>query len=593
MASTSILATSPLVVRFDEVDYNRRDSGFDPRMQGRRLFRHRGGIRMDPIAIFTVVGAVASIVSIVIYLLRPRPPVPPEPPSDKRPALSNAFATLNTIDASEHRDALTDRYRKYSIGKPSSLSHLLQPVVQGGLITDPMVPPPADMIALDCIGSIVYVEGRTIAILPSADSRPDVEGVGRTSLLVRLLGLSIPYHRLLGYPPGGTAGLPDVIPIFRRADPWCQLLACDATYIGILDGRLTAVPTKGEAVSFAWDLARHIFRLADLEYRRGEHRVSPGREKLCRIFERIPLADMADLFGRLDRWYPIDEIVLLKRRISHPEATPSIRVLSGDTLLQHVRGAMAVALKHGSLFWKRDGQALNAIVDAIVSDLHPNKLPTVSELTISHPSPIIPSHLFDASAHLIRTGKPPTVPDIESDITAGQGIAFHNELLYRRIHDVASIRILATSGEHLFRDVAFWKELSQVRQPLSLSIVLMDPECPAASERQRSAYRDKSPGFLHEEILENVGTIARMSSNFAGAGIPVTLCCRYHSHLPPFRMTFLGTDRVLVAPYGPTERTGFGTVFYEVTAKQEGSLFHGFNQLFNSVESSAKPVPFE
>lgn len=443
---------------------------------------------------------------------------------------------------------------------------------------------------VDCICGVVTREGKAIAILPSGYSTPDIEGIGRTSLLLRLLGITIPYGRLLGLDNAAIKSLPGNITIFLSKDPWCRLLATDVAYIGSSGGRLSIVPTKGEFISFVWDMARHIFRSTELDYRTGDHRKMPGREKLHEIFYHIPLSEFKDLFGKLDAIYSLDEIIILCRRIEARPLPTSRRVLTGDERVRQLREAMLVSLRHGSTFWRRDPQALAHRVDIILNKLDWSKMCTIVELTISHPSPIIPNYVFDEVAELIRRGKLPGRENGSASINVGSGIRYHNDALIRSLHDVEEIQMLATSGEHLVKDASFWKLLSQVHREFNLKVLLLNPDSPAAAERERKAYTDKSEEFLLDEIRENIETIKRMSTHFEKSGSRVHIQGKLYSEPPIFRMTFIGTRRLLVASYQEGKRTGFDTMFYDIQADQEGNLFHGFRAEYDRIEAIAKQI---
>jgi hypothetical protein len=156
------------------------------------------------------------------------------------------------------------------------------------------------------------------------------------------------------------------------------------------------------------------------------------------------------------------------------------------------------------------------------------------------------------------------------------------------LHEVDEINLLMTSGEKLFSDMAFWKMLSQVRRRLSIKILLLDPDSPAATRRERTAYRDKKTNFLGQEISENIGTIKRMAKHFRNSASPLKIQCKLYSERPSFRMTFIGKDRLLVASYVEDRRTGFDTLFFDVSGDQEGGLFDGFKREFERIESTAK-----
>jgi hypothetical protein len=156
--------------------------------------------------------------------------------------------------------------------------------------------------------------------------------------------------------------------------------------------------------------------------------------------------------------------------------------------------------------------------------------------------------------------------------------------------NVDSLCLLVTSGEKLFKDIAFWTALSGRKSQLSLEVLVLDPNSSAAKERARIVYRDKGAGFFEDEIRESIETLRRMSDYFAKKGEPVTVSCAQYDSCPSFRMTFIGTNRLLVTAYDEVTRTGDNTPFLSILADTERSLIRGFEKEYQRVRGSSQKL---
>jgi hypothetical protein len=457
------------------------------------------------------------------------------------------------------------------------------------VMIDPIIQLPDALSFVDCVCSAVTRHGQTLLLMPSLDSTPDVEGVGRTGVLLRLLKLAIPYGRLIGLAAGELESL-DTIPIYYGSGPWCRLLAADTAYLGVSGGRLTVVPTVGEVASLAWDLARHIFRSTELQYKTGDHRHEPGRSKLLSIFDKIQVTEeFLELFGRLDRLYPVDEVIVLKRVIEAEASPPVRRKLEGQEGLDQLRNSILVSDQHGSKFWERHRPALESRVDGILSSLAGERLPRVVEIRYSHPGANIPQNVFGEIAAQV-TGQSPLPPDLTRErIDSGIGIRFHNDIVMRCVDDVDELRFLVTSGEKLIKDVAFWRSVGNQDRRLSIEFLMLDPDSPAVQERERTSYRDYGSGFLASEIRGNLRTIQRMAQLLAQRAKPIRVRCATYEDLPSFRMTFLGRQRLLVSAYDEGRRTGEDTIFYDISTGGEGTLLQAFENEYQRIAAHARP----
>jgi hypothetical protein len=548
---------------------------------------------LDPVSRLVGVVAVAGLVLLgvtvagiarAVHARRAPNPLPAHLALSSPPA-----APTPDAQAMASRRAYADRFLEYVRRHPAEIdpTSSLHRAVHDRTVLEPMGPD-SRFAFVDCICSAVTRADRTILMLPSGDSAHDVEGVGRTSVLLRLLGVRIPYGRLLGLLDGPSVELPDKIEIFgsdSRNPEWCKIVAADMAYIGAAGHRLCVIPTRGEPLSFIWDLARHIFRSARLTYRSGDHRAPAERSTLAEIFHRIQLAPLLPLFANLEATPFVDEIFILRREAPSPNP-PTRREIGAEEKPKLLRSAFLVSAKHQSSFWRRDRHALERAIDFMVAHVDWQRVP-VREIVISHANEVIPKYVFDEAATLIRTGVLDEGDPLPAEMKAGVGVRYHNQELFKSLGAVNELRILATSGEHLFRDVAFWKELAALNASFQLKVLLLDPASPMVPEREARAYKDKPPGFLAHEIQENIDTILRMTRHFGQRG-RVRLQCAVYRDIPPFRMTIIGRQRALVASYEEDKPTGGATVFYNVD--EGSSLLWGFRKLYDTLEAEARLI---
>ncbi len=381
------------------------------------------------------------------------------------------------------------------------------------------------------------------------------------------------------------------IPIENNLEErWAYLLATDIAFIGLNEKRLSVIPTKGEKMSFLWDLARHIFRTTELGYRTGDHRKDPGRRKLIEIFNKIQFKKVENVFGELNRLYWVDEVFLMRRGISHTLHSPELRKLAGTERFEELEKSLLVSTKHGSTFWHKQNEKLQFYVQQIINSLDPNNIPDIYEIRFSTSDPDANSRYYDQISNIIKTKENPVTGEIMQSIIQIKGIAFHNEELIGKLNHVEEIRLLVTSGEKIFNEKKFWEQLSKVKKTLILKILMLNPDSPATQKRQDEAYDDKPADYLAEEIRENLVTITRMRIELEKKKSAVKILCSLYDELPPFRLTFIGTETLLVTAYDKDKRTGKETEFYRITHQQMGPIFDGFSLDYDALEAKSKMV---
>jgi hypothetical protein len=465
--------------------------------------------------IATILTVIVALISIFLYLLRLTKwwqRRKKEKPTKFLQPLPSVI-TSKAIKARGFYDDILKKHADSLIKQQKGEEEILKVILDAESLVDPIIQLPSDSCFIDCIcTAVTYGGGQTILIMPSGESQPNIEGVGRTSILLRLLGLVVNIGRLIGLQLEDILSLNE-IPVTVKSTPWCRLIATDMAYIGCSGKRLSVVSTRGEPMSFVWDLARYIFRATELGYRTGNHRREQGRKKLIAIFNKIQFIPNSSLYANLETLYPIDEVILLRREIRAEPSSPERRELKGEERIQQLRKALMVSAQHGSLFWHRNMRKLIEYVDYIIENLDRAKIPLVSEIYYAYPNPAVPNHYFDEIVEIIKTGKNPQKPS-SSEMIPIRGIALHNYLLSRSFFEVKEVRLLVTSGEKMFEDKIFWDSLFKVRSPIILKILMLNPDSPYTKIREKEAYMDKPEGFLANEIRENIKILKRMSEYF-------------------------------------------------------------------------------
>jgi hypothetical protein len=474
------------------------------------------------------------------------------------------------------RSKATQPVKEYLDSILATTTRMTDSVVSSNALSD-------SALFVDCIGSLLDRSGRRILILPSYDSSPDVEGVGRTSLILGLLGITFRYGKMIGLSEKELKKMGE-IPYYKskRTESWCHLIAMDMIYLGTSNGKLCVIPTVGEKLSAIWDFARHVYRTTELEYGTGKHRQdgSEGRDRLYSIFHRIPLETIFDHYGPTDTVSGVDEVILLKRN-REEFSMPTKRKLDGDERLEQLEKAINVPTRHDSLFWARDAEQ-DSIINAIIGNLDKRNLPSVYEIAYSCPGGCTPHYLYKQLAKKVM-GTEEKI-DIHED-TSWVGISQHNFELFKSLETTPELHMLLTSGEKLFKDVCFWNILLRNRKFNELKAIMLEPGSPAANDREKSAYPDFESGELSVEIQNNMDTIFRMNRFFRKNDRPVDMEVYTIDRLPAFRITFTGKDRVIVASYVADQRTDSKTCFFEVD-----ELKQGFRRFYQETLGSAEKV---
>lgn len=555
---------------------------------------------MNAIEIVTIIAAIAGILGFVylvvigndslITLLRNRKKkdIVQPPRSSTLEFVTSKSALKSRI---EYDRLLRERLRSYLKQEKDLPEPWIQMLNDPDSLTAPAYPIPQDSYFVDCICTALTKEGRTLAILPSGESYPDVEGIGRTSILRKLLGLSIDTGRLIGLQSEDIRTLKSIPIVIKHPSPY-SLLATDMAYLGCTGGKLSLASTKGERMSLIWDLARHVYRTTTLNYKTGDHRKQAGRYKLLEIFNKLSMhacfRPIDGVFGQLEKLHVIDEVILLRREVAAEPTIPYWHELKREGCLEQLKKALIVSAQHGSEFWSRDKHQVELRVKSILDLLDPDRMPLVSEICFSNPESAMPDYVFDEITERIKTKENPPKEPTFKEVRTVSGIHLHNYQLSRGFHDASEVKLLVTSGEKIFRYNSFWNALCEARRPITLRILMLDPNSTSLNEREREAYSDKPKGFLKTEIQENIATIRRMSDIFAKTQKHVHIICRVYDERPSFRMTFIGRERLLVTSYEKGKRTGEHTIFYEIDRQNLEDLYDGFEKEYQKFERNSK-----
>lgn len=439
---------------------------------------------------------------------------------------------------------------------------------------------------VECMCTALSRAGVIYLILPSAGSEPDNEGVGRTAITARLLGLRPPYTELMGI---------DRIPLkkikrpalkFSKSKPW-RLIASDMAYLRVSEGQLSVIPVKAEKVNFLWDLARHLFRTTDLTYSTGAHRDDPKkRKRLEALFRQLPCEGLSNIYADLERSYRVDEILILRRKRVDEPGPSSLSTLSDQKKRDQLKKSILLSSnEHGSDFWNRPRKELVPVVEGLINQV--DQLPPVKELVIHFPGSNVPSFLYHEAAEVVNTEKQSSpLPKLGSVLL---GVDRYRGQLFNALYTASKIRMLVTTGEKVFQDGAFWRQIVNLKGPFRLEILMLDPESPYVAELWEEAYFDDyEKEFLKEEIETNIKAIRKVRAYLKQKNAPITIHCRLYQERPNLRMTLIDGERALIAHYFPGRRTGSDTLFFDVYGPHAGSFLKSLEQQFKNLKKDAK-----
>lgn len=457
---------------------------------------------------------------------------------------------------------------------------------------DPYVPSVSfEQPLIDCICTLLSRSGWVYLILPSAESQPDIEGVGRTSLTVRLLGFRLPYTKLIGLNSKHLAKIGRIELRCPASETW-KLIASDMLYLGVSNDRLSVVPIRSEKVNFIWDLTRHLFRSTDLTYTTGAHRWDPKkRQQLEDLFDQVSCEGLNNLYADLERAYPVDEILIVRREQVSQPGTSLLRTLSGRELLNELEESILLSSnKHGADFWDRPREGLKPAVRYLLDRVAAHELPRVRELIIRSTGSSVPGFIYDDAVQTINTESLEVPRTDKAELgSLLLGVDSYNSLLFSALSSAGKIKMLVTSGEKVFQDGAFWRSLANLTRPFQLDILMLDPDSNLAEELERTTYSDKPAGFLREEIRANTEAIRGVRTQLKKDS-PVSIRCWLYQDRPNLRITLLGDRRAIIAHYFPGYRTGSDTVFFDLHGPRAHKFVEIIRQQYEQLKQAAHEV---
>lgn len=155
---------------------------------------------------------------------------------------------LLTEQTIKYRQRLQERFRSF-LSKPHNTS-LWQNTTKRLRAVDDLFAPifqiPPDNLAIDVLCALLEVRGTTLAILHSRSTVEGPEGVGRTSLMLKLLGIYIEYAPIVPDPDEILTQGP--LKIHRTIQKDIKLLTADFAYIANLDEQLFVLPVAAEPI---------------------------------------------------------------------------------------------------------------------------------------------------------------------------------------------------------------------------------------------------------------------------------------------------------------------------------------------------------
>ncbi len=521
-----------------------------------------------------------SYADLAPFLERLAPKKAPDQP--RSPMVVHADVPVYLPDAIEARNDYVTRARSHRC-----FAELVDLTTSTPLA--PSIPIPG--LALDCICSVLSRDGRVHLVLPSADSTPNVEAVGRTALILAMLGVRPPYAPLLGRGGSAVQEMSGVSLNVVGSEYW-KLICADMAYLFTLGDDLALVPTAGEPINFLWDVTRHVFRSTDITYCFAAHRRDPVKRKdLVELFLCMQHDGLSNVYAGTHGPYTVDDVLIIKRQQGARPRIELQQITGPDRLEAVARGIAVSSDMHGSAFWRRPRQEVQDVAKNILSQVAEHSWPTVRELTVHSnlADGDTPGFLYDMAARAVSLGSVEALPNVQKTDLGNLfvGIDRFNEVLFHLLPAVTNMKFVVTSGEKVFHDGAFWRLLLNRKARFDLEVLLLNPVSSCADVVERARYSDKPCGFLRNEITRNIDVLRAMGEYFVRTGAPVSVRLWLYDEIPKLRMTFVGGRRVVVAHYVGDARTGSDTLFLDIA----GDAVQQFGHEYERLREGAQEVP--
>ena len=221
-------------------------------------------------------------------------------------------------------------------------------------------------VAFDALCAALETPRGAVALLHSRSGRAGPEGVGRSTTLLRYLGLEVVYDLPDLSPQAILQGVPPRFEV--RKSTGTTLVSSDMAFLRVRSGRLIAAPVIGEQLLGLWDLARHLYRLVDPDYDRGMRLKPFGRQILEALVRVLPAQDLiacyaADLGPRT-----IDTAVIFD--LSDAQAScATLDAVGGEERRRLFQSALNSVLHLDSLFWARNREEHERLATELVSKI--------------------------------------------------------------------------------------------------------------------------------------------------------------------------------------------------------------------------------
>ena len=287
--------------------------------------------------------------------------------------------SIYTQECIEYRKNFNDRMHAY-LEKRIEHSNKSEKVFLSELSKENNLIVPFDSVtdriqhAFDVISVAANKDGKSFIFLEHKEPNENyMEGVGKSAITLKILGVKIPYSQV----PDTEEAIQSGVIKITSPDSKIKLISSDMFFIGIEDDGLSLGPVKGEQLLAQWDLARHIFRTKDPDYVPGKHREPKTRNYLEAIGSTYHLDH--SIFADTRKTYAVDNIFLIERREGQEE-----NFILQEYPLQKRQGTLRDILErnpcyHKSTFWKIDVLEHKKRLDAIMKNL--KKMPDIYKIT--------------------------------------------------------------------------------------------------------------------------------------------------------------------------------------------------------------------
>lgn len=433
-----------------------------------------------------------------------------------------------------------------------------------------------------CICSVVKTDLGKVLLLPSNHSSSRREGLGRSSILLSMLGLNLPYARLMNLHIDDLASAISV----RLSYPsqlHSPLIAADRAYLAITEQGLAAIPMRGEPIDFVWDIARHLFRSTRVDYFRGMHRDTEHRPELLSLMFQLKLD--INIFAKYapdwDGPHFIDHVVVME--VNQFSRNPEMKLIQMPRTgwNQEIVNCLEFTTSHESAFWRERRPEAEEFLAAF--DQHfrrPEKhvpVDGLKKLLVAHESDLFSHELFgDAATLLLRDQE--KLPD--PAVGYIRGLSAYNNRVIRALLGGDPVSIVALSGAKLLGDRDFWKAVQKAAQrEVRVEILLLDPGAKDTIQRFAAAYHGLGADFLEDEIRHSIGLVKRL--RLSSKELEHCISLELYNRMPEFKLAKLGSDTFIVGSYSREKRSGALSSFQTIT--KGDALFEGFAAHLESI----------